>query len=744
MIDEEHTELTDNPTQFCIDIILKEAKREDMLVKQLIYTMLSAYTNNPINLAVNSPSGEGKNYVINKVGDNFPKEDVMFLAGMTDKALFHRQGTLVIKNGIGEYESVDCKIAEIDSEIADKESEIENSKDGNFKKARREQIKQLEQQKKDLYKDAKKLIELSHKILVFLDTPRPELFDALMPLLSHDKYEVEYEFVDTHNGIKTKINVLRGWPAVIFAQAIDYSYYKRWPEIRRRFIFTNPKMTTEKYAAAIDLIFDKFGLPDFMYQLKVVSNQDKQKVRQIIADIKERILYVCDRIPPGTNNVFDPFSEVLERSESIKKEKAFDMTTANRFGTYLTLLPLININKHPTIQVRKHGDPIFETIPLALFEDLKESLFLMEYAAADSIRPYILEWYRDVFLAAYNEANELPPRSKVITTKKGEQISVSENIVALTTDDLVKKTKKVYNRNYTKEHIRDTYIYPLSNQGYIDNADSEIDGRAKIYYPLIIPEESSANANLHDKDRSYNFIQQSKTYVKDPALYPSKEYITSQIQPLLQYMIQSALYKQVKILDHEGMQIADVTIEQKEEGSGDSDQQLQLQLQQLIDAADNIVDRYYNNPEDYFHIVSDDNGESDLALNSIFCFHSKKFGDMSAVCLLNGSNRHDNRDDPKNTCSKNVSQNSHIQNAEIASESQQNLDNNIENTTQSTEQSRNLHEQKAVVQSCIFPCYYCNDYQSNDEMEYRSHVALKHPEKPLIKSIESAKWKAEK
>ena len=76
----------------------------------------------------------------------------------------------------------------------------------------------LEDNKKDLVKNAKKLIDLSHKTLIFLDT--------LMPLLSHDKYEVEYEYTDTHNGIKTKANILRGWPAVIFAQAIDYSHYK--------------------------------------------------------------------------------------------------------------------------------------------------------------------------------------------------------------------------------------------------------------------------------------------------------------------------------------------------------------------------------------------------------------------------------------------------------------------------------------------------------------------------------------
>ena len=57
--------------QFCLDIILKEAREETRLVKQIFYVMLSMYTNNPINLAINAPSGEGKNYVIKKVGELF-------------------------------------------------------------------------------------------------------------------------------------------------------------------------------------------------------------------------------------------------------------------------------------------------------------------------------------------------------------------------------------------------------------------------------------------------------------------------------------------------------------------------------------------------------------------------------------------------------------------------------------------------------------------------------------------------
>ena len=69
------------------------------------------------------------------------------------------------------------------------------------------------------------------KIIIILDTPPERLLAGLLPLLSHDAYEIEYEFVDTHNGIKTKSNILRGWPAVIIAQALDYSKSPRFPNI---------------------------------------------------------------------------------------------------------------------------------------------------------------------------------------------------------------------------------------------------------------------------------------------------------------------------------------------------------------------------------------------------------------------------------------------------------------------------------------------------------------------------------
>ena len=145
------------------------------------------------------------------MGELFHKGDVIFLAGLSEKALYHRHGILVSKNPeTGEYESIEERLEEIDEKIQDKDSEAYVAQDNNLKRALRNQIKDLEKEKKDLTKDVMKLIDLSHKTLVLLDTPSRGLFGAIMSLLSHDQWEVEYEYADTSNtGIDTKTTSAR-------------------------------------------------------------------------------------------------------------------------------------------------------------------------------------------------------------------------------------------------------------------------------------------------------------------------------------------------------------------------------------------------------------------------------------------------------------------------------------------------------------------------------------------------------
>jgi hypothetical protein len=497
---------------FCCNVVLKEAKEENLIVKQLVYTMLSAYTNNPINLAINAPTGTGKSHAITKAVALFPKTDVMLLVGMTDKAIFHRQGTLVIQNqDTGEYESIQPQIDQITTEIEKKEMELTSAAKAEAKAELREQKAILEKQKAALLRNAKKLIDLSHKILIFLDTPPTSLFAAMMPLLSHDAWEVEYDFVDTFAGIKTKSNVLRGWPAVIFAQAIDTSHHQRWPEIQRRFIITNPQQTERKVRSAIELSAAKYGLPHAIYQNIVVSDEEKRRAQDIIAGLKLEMLRFSMSCKPGQNNVYIPYRRTIV--QALPAMQVNDMTTANRFFSLLSLMPLIRCKDRPRLILPNSG----AEIPLATFSDLNETLSLIEYVA--DVRPYVLDWFNTVFLAAHSEiVEENIKRAEALTDEEKEEEKGKKKrdpSVGVTSKELAKWIKAHGSKGMATKYIREAYLEPLYNGGYLEKEENPDDKRETIYSPIT--------------DKQGKLFGENKIPVKDATVYPSQENMTAWI-----------------------------------------------------------------------------------------------------------------------------------------------------------------------------------------------------------------------
>jgi hypothetical protein len=539
----------DDKIKYCIDTILKEAKKEDRMVKQAFFGMLSAYTCNPLNIKAESPSGEGKNYVLGKVAEIFPKQDVIQLAGITDKALFHRAGKLVIKNNAnGEYEDAEGLIEEYNSRIESLKSELESCKNKDKKDGLKAQIKAVEEEKRDLENSTIKLIDVSHKILMVLDTVKPGLLNTLMSILSHDNYETEYEYADsTNNGIKTKVNVIRGFPAFFYAQALDISHYKRYPEIKRRFLKITPKMTKEKYRAAIELIGKKFGLPDFMYQEVVVSNAEKVKAREIVHRFKDNILNVCSAIEPGNNNVIVPFQKNV--LDALKADDAQDMTVTYRLFSWLSLLPIVKIEKRPRLIIRKKGEVIRQVIPFALFEDLKEAIFLMEYTGGP--RPHMSEWLKYVFLETFNTKTE--PDSKTLASGEIKK----EDKIAVTNEQLIKATKEIQGKTLTSQQILQIYLYPLMNEGYIDRQVSNIHGKGYIYFPTGLESGSNNDGNrsfLRFLDRKMN--EERATGNQQLADFTHEfdaEYIKAEIEKVVVHSSNTCIF--CEIFDHENKKI---------------------------------------------------------------------------------------------------------------------------------------------------------------------------------------------
>src|SRR5919199_242166 len=164
--------------EFVINTIKKTVKQEDSLVRQIFYSALSAYTNDPINLGIIAPTSEGKTYPVIESLKPFPKEDVWLIGSMSTKLLVRQKGVLVDKNN----KLLKPQIKELKKEIVDAKEE--------------EKQEELKEQLQEMYENARSLIDLRGKILVFLEPPQHELWDLLKPILSHDSEEIEFPFVD--------------------------------------------------------------------------------------------------------------------------------------------------------------------------------------------------------------------------------------------------------------------------------------------------------------------------------------------------------------------------------------------------------------------------------------------------------------------------------------------------------------------------------------------------------------------
>ena len=238
------------------------------------------------------------------------------------------------------------------------------------------------------------------------------------------------------------------------------------------------------------------------------------------------------------------------------------MTRANRLYTYLSFLPIVYFHERPRITIIKKGDINIQTIPIATFEDLKNTIDLMEYS--DGVRPYILEWYYDIFLKTFEEKGDKID-SKV--NSKGDELK--EDRIAVTSQNLIKKHKENHNEILTTHKLLQSYIYLLLNHGYIDSIDSNLDKRAKIYHPLI---ETKKYINLFYSEEKNKFSQEIDKIVVNSTTFPDKVFILSVLEPILKYYSTEGYIIKIK--------------NSKEE---------EISLKEL-------VEKYFGNPEDYFKI----------------------------------------------------------------------------------------------------------------------------------------------
>ena len=129
-------------SQDLIEILGLTIKKDEENKLITFLCQLSVYTeNSQFNISFNAPSSTGKSYIPTEIARLFPEKDVIEIGYCSPTAFFH---------DIGEY-------------IKEK---------GGY------------------------LVDLSKKILIFLDQPHTQLLERLRPLLSHDKKEINLKITD--------------------------------------------------------------------------------------------------------------------------------------------------------------------------------------------------------------------------------------------------------------------------------------------------------------------------------------------------------------------------------------------------------------------------------------------------------------------------------------------------------------------------------------------------------------------
>jgi hypothetical protein len=309
-------------------------KNDDVAMISVFLTCLSAYTDEPVNLFLKGESSIGKTYIARTVSSVFPDEDVWKLAGISPKALIHLKG---------HWEDEDGNIIDI-YHPPDKKKDPEAFREW-----------------KEKVDNARYVIELKNKILIFLEAPTEEVYKVLRPLLSHDEKETEFKIVekDRKGPFKTQTIVLRGWPATIFCTT-NVKYIE---ELATRSFTVSPSTAGNKIKDAVDLTLKKASQPSFERRIEV----GVRRIKDYMSFVKEKSGIF--------SKVLIPYADII--SLQFFYERPREMRDVSHLLSFIKATTIFNFVRRPVIET-KDARYLVSTVDdlkfvLRIFEHIRET-----------------------------------------------------------------------------------------------------------------------------------------------------------------------------------------------------------------------------------------------------------------------------------------------------------------------------------------------------------------------------------
>jgi hypothetical protein len=355
---------------------------EDETTRKLeLLAFISACGEYPINLALQQVAGSGKSYTITQTAKYFESEDVWVCGAVSPKALIHGYGTW------------------------------DNEKDA-F------------------------IIDLQKKVIVFLDTPQFETLEMLKPLLSRDKFETMYRFVDK-NTMKTVTVILRGWPAVIFC-SVQGRYTK---EFIRRWFTASPAVTPEKIAKSIKLKAQREAAPE-----KHEEDAEFKVLRKAFAMLKEGY----------PHKAVIPYAPKL--AEHFRAKQPTDMSYFNLFLALIKCVTILHA------QQRQKDEKGRLTATMQDYQTAYNIFRDIEKPTTMGLGQNVLDFYQNV-----------------LRTIEGDYTTYGE---------IVAKYAQAYGESKSHTTLRVEYLQPLERAGLVETEKDPTDKRRVLIAVNPLPEES--------------------------------------------------------------------------------------------------------------------------------------------------------------------------------------------------------------------------------------------------------------
>jgi len=428
-------------------------KKDPILVRQILRVCFSAYTNNPINLAVLAPTSEGKTYATVQVTNLFPSKDVIAVGRMSPTALIHQNGILIDENG----EEIGERLDELFFEILNAKKEKD-----------KELARELQVEEREIKSTAKNLVDLTGKILLFLDNPQPATYEMLKPILSHDKKEIQYKTTSTDGSLKVKETIIRGWPATIICSAKNEAKNEVWDEITSRFFMTSPNTDVTKYKAANYLTADKMGVPTWADNL-YTDNEQKKYCEFFIEKLKEGITKLCEN---GHNPIFNPYREKLV--EIFPSSQGIDMRHFNRFNSFCNIETILHAGNNVKIEWVSNDGIRYVSVITSL-KDIDETAKILK--EINVLPPDKMKFFEKIF--------------KNCIMENLDSYGNKEDIVLVTSKELADQYTKVFKKPTSPKKIVENYLEYLVDEGFVESK-SNPENKSQNYYSL------GGDVTIHD------------------------------------------------------------------------------------------------------------------------------------------------------------------------------------------------------------------------------------------------------